>query len=79
MYEVNDEMLEWLDDFEDTPYLYKRHSIMVWSKSKSIECSCYFLVKWNGELLELPYMENYDSYGAHGKQYLSELDEDYYG
>ena len=75
--EVNEDIMKWLDEFEDCPDLYYRHTITVLSNNGPVECICYFLVNHKKKLLELPYLDDYDSYGAHGKQYLMDVDDEW--
>lgn len=38
------------------------------------ECTAYFLTDYKEELLSLPFIEEYDSYGSHGLPYTERLD-----
>lgn len=61
VYSIDDKMLEFLDDFESHPTLYKRQKIPVSLGDKSELCWCYLLQKSKPELLQLPFLESYDN------------------
>lgn len=71
-------MLKCLDICEDCPNLYDRRPIkVVLNNAVTVECKCYFLIRFKNKLLDLPFIDNYYSEGPHGRPYLPELDEEY--
>jgi gamma-glutamylcyclotransferase (GGCT)/AIG2-like uncharacterized protein YtfP len=58
--EVNEDIMKWLDEFEDCPDLYKRHTITVLSNNGPVECICYFLVNHKKELCFVNYFTSHD-------------------
>lgn len=78
VYEVDEDMLKCLDICEDCPNLYDRRPIkVVLNNAVTVECKCYFLIRFKNKLLDLPFIDNYYSEGPHGRPYLPELDEEY--
>lgn len=61
VYSVDDKMLNILDDFEGHPTFYKRQQISVLLGDKCELCWCYILQKCRPELLQLPFIDNYDN------------------
>lgn len=72
IYEVDDQMLKFLDEFEGHPGYYRRERISVTSveKNETLEPFVYFLTRYKQSMLELPLLTNYDSYGEHGRRYV---------
>lgn len=77
IYEVDEQMLHFLDDFEDCPNMYQRTALQVrvleWEGASgpgdSIQCFVYSTATYAPEWLHLPYHESYDSEGPHGLCY----------
>lgn len=77
IYEVDEQMLCFLDDFEDCPNMYQRTALQVrvleWEGASgpgdSIQCFVYSTATYAPEWLHLPYHESYDSEGPHGLCY----------
>lgn len=82
IYEVDEQMLAKLDELEDHPNFYEREltTIDVTQNAKGDqlstqkECWCYFLKKYKPRMLDLPYLESYDSKGDHGLKYVERCD-----
>ncbi|XP_046357423.2 gamma-glutamylaminecyclotransferase-like isoform X1 [Haliotis rufescens] len=82
IYEVDEQMLAKLDELEDHPNFYEREltTIDVTQNGKGDqlstekECWCYFLKKYKPRMLDLPYLESYDSKGDHGLKYVERCD-----
>lgn len=81
IYRVDDQMLTFLDDFETVPTMYQRTLF----KLEVLECAdgveglkvgsvtdafVYSTETYQPDWLSLPTYESYDSYGAHGLQYV---------
>ncbi|KAI1305940.1 Gamma-glutamylaminecyclotransferase C [Halotydeus destructor] len=71
VYDVDSDKLAFLDEFEAYPEFYGRKQIeCISSKSgETIRASVYYLAETIPKLLELPFMDNYDSDGDHGLPY----------
>ncbi|XP_068124096.1 gamma-glutamylaminecyclotransferase [Hyperolius riggenbachi] len=88
IYMVDDQMLQFLDEFESCPDMYqrtiKRIEILEWGgkedspeerpAANTIECFVYSTTSYKAEWLNLTYHDCYDSYGTHGLPYQSHLD-----
>ncbi|KAM5181514.1 gamma-glutamylaminecyclotransferase isoform 1-T2 [Mantella aurantiaca] len=88
IYSVDDQMLQFLDEFEDCPDMYqrtiKRIEILEWESkddspeerpaANTIECFVYSTTSYKPEWLSLTYHDCYDSYGTHGLLFISRLD-----
>ncbi|XP_056626660.1 gamma-glutamylaminecyclotransferase C-like [Triplophysa dalaica] len=82
IYEVDDEMLQFLDRFEDCPEMYQRTLVQLeieeWvgedeDKPKTgdvIESFVYTTTTYQPEWLQYPTYENYDTDGDHGLKYV---------
>lgn len=79
IYKVDDQMLEFLDDFESCPEMYQRTLVKLeveeWMGEEKLasgsitEAFVYSTRTYQPEWLSLPCYENYDSYGDHGLEY----------
>ncbi|XP_006252574.1 gamma-glutamylaminecyclotransferase isoform X1 [Rattus norvegicus] len=77
IYEVDEQMLRFLDDFEGCPSMYQRTALQVrvleWEGAggpgDSVQCFVYSTATYAPEWLFLPYHKNYDSEGPHGLRY----------
>jgi len=90
VYRVDSKMLAFLDEFEGHPTDYVRKEILVEpldprgssdvTTDGTLRCWCYFFnlnVTKDSELLrDAHFLDNYDSYGDHGKSYISEADDE---
>lgn len=88
IYSVDDQMLQFLDEFEECPDMYqrtiKRIEILEWegkddspeerAAAKTIECFIYSTTSYKPEWLSLTYHDCYDSCGTHGLLYVNRLD-----
>ena len=76
VYEVNDDMLKVLDDFEGHPEYYQRREepIKLHSSHETKLCWTYFLPKFKSEMLQLDHLSDYKSNGEHGKPYIMDDD-----
>ncbi|XP_069826826.1 gamma-glutamylaminecyclotransferase isoform X3 [Dendropsophus ebraccatus] len=88
IYSVDDQMLQFLDEFESCPDMYqrtiKRIEILKWggkddlpegrTAANTIECFVYSTTSYQPEWLNLPYLDCYDSHGTHDLSYISRLD-----
>lgn len=85
IYSVDDQMLQFLDEFEGCPDMYQRTPVRIevveWEGKSSapegrpavnsiLECDVYSTTTYKPEWLNFPYYENYDSLGKHGLQYV---------
>ncbi|XP_062270398.1 gamma-glutamylaminecyclotransferase-like [Scomber scombrus] len=85
IYKVDEQMLEFLDDFEGIPIMYQRTLIKVevkeWegptegeekpSPGSGAEAFVYSTTTYKPEWISLPSYESYDSYGDHGLDYVT--------
>ena len=64
VYQVDDELLKILDDFEGHPDYYKRREedIQLLDDSSLVRCWVYLLPKFKPEMLELPLLSDYRLY-----------------
>ncbi|XP_042316330.1 gamma-glutamylaminecyclotransferase isoform X2 [Sceloporus undulatus] len=85
IYSVDDQMLQFLDEFEGCPNVYQRTpmriEVVAW-EGKSIaseerpavnsvlECHVYSTSTYQPEWINLPYYDNYDSFGDHKLEYV---------
>ncbi|KAM4700096.1 gamma-glutamylaminecyclotransferase isoform 1-T9 [Discoglossus pictus] len=89
IYSVDDQLLQFLDDFESCPDMYQRApmriEIVEWegkegspeetpAVSTVIECFVYSTTSYKPEWLDLPYHDRYDNFGKHGLRYVLRLD-----
>nr|XP_028584053.1 gamma-glutamylaminecyclotransferase isoform X3 [Podarcis muralis] len=85
IYAVNDQMLQFLDEFESCPDMYQRTPVrieVVEQEDESsppegtpavnsiLECYVYSTTTYQPEWIHLPYYDNYDSFGKHGLPYV---------
>jgi len=86
VFQVDEKMLSFLDEFEGHPVNYIRQTISVEPKSDNktadnlhMTCWCYFFnfdVANNQDLLkDVVFLEYYDSGGDHGRPYIFEADD----
>lgn len=73
VYEINDEMLSELDEFENHPdyYIRKQEYVLTKGESERILVWMYFLPNFKKSLLELPFLSDYSSEGEHGLKYVT--------
>ncbi|XP_008258369.1 gamma-glutamylaminecyclotransferase [Oryctolagus cuniculus] len=79
IYAVDEQMLRFLDDFEDCPRMYQRTVLRVqvlqWEGREpapapaSLQCFVYSTATYAPEWVDLPYLDSYDSEGQHGLRY----------
>ncbi|XP_019957634.2 gamma-glutamylaminecyclotransferase B [Paralichthys olivaceus] len=82
IYEVDDEMLRFLDDFEGVPTLYQRTLVKLEVKARGAEgeekeeapgsiteAFVYSTTVYQPDWPSLPHYDNYDAYGDHGLEY----------
>ncbi|XP_007501401.1 gamma-glutamylaminecyclotransferase [Monodelphis domestica] len=84
IYSVDDQMLQFLDEFEGCPDTYQRTPVRIeileWEGKSSapeerpavnsiMECFVYSTTNYPPEWINLPYHDNYDSLGDHGLRY----------
>ncbi|XP_060067944.1 gamma-glutamylaminecyclotransferase-like [Ylistrum balloti] len=79
VFEVDEEMLSFLDGFEGHPDFYRRRQIIIQlMKDRNgqnldppnvLTCWCYFYLKYDRSYLTLPFLDDYDSWGPHGLVY----------
>ncbi|MEE6470811.1 hypothetical protein FKM82_009070 [Ascaphus truei] len=89
IYSVDDQLLQFLDEFECCPDMYQRSpkgiEIVEWegkdgspeegpAVNSIIQCFVYSKKSYQQEWLNLPYHDSYDSYGKHGLLYSTHLD-----
>lgn len=85
IYLVDDQMLQFLDEFEGCPNMYQRTPVKVevleWENKSStsegisaikniLECYVYSTTTYQAEWMHLPYYDNYDSFGKHNLSYV---------
>ncbi|XP_059577086.1 gamma-glutamylaminecyclotransferase isoform X1 [Alligator mississippiensis] len=85
IYTVDDQMLQFLDEFEGCPDMYQRTPVRIavveWKGKSStpeerpavnsiMECFVYSTTTFQPEWVNLPYYDNYDSLGKHGLCYV---------
>ncbi|XP_025922326.1 gamma-glutamylaminecyclotransferase isoform X1 [Apteryx rowi] len=85
IYSVDDQMLQFLDEFEGCPDMYQRTPMSIevveWEGKSSapgerpaacrvMECFVYSTTTYQPEWVHLPYYDNYDSSGKHGLSYV---------
>ncbi|KAM8977476.1 gamma-glutamylaminecyclotransferase [Pelodytes ibericus] len=85
IYFVDDQLLQFLDEFESCPDMYQRTlqriEILEWKDkdnspeqrpdvNSTIECFVYSTTRYQPEWLNLPYHNCYDSFGKHGLCYI---------
>lgn len=80
IYTVDDQMLQFLDEFEGCPDMYQRTTMRIevveWEGKSSaagssvMECFVYSTTTYQPEWVQLPYHDNYDSSGTHGLSYV---------
>ncbi|XP_070607331.1 gamma-glutamylaminecyclotransferase [Erythrolamprus reginae] len=81
IYDVDDQMLQFLDEFEGCPNMYQRTPVSVevleWENKNStsaveniLECHVYSTITYQPEWMHLPYYDNYDSFGTHNLSYV---------
>ncbi|KAI2806520.1 hypothetical protein BLOT_008477 [Blomia tropicalis] len=74
IYSVDEKMMKFLDDFEGHPGFYTRLQRQVITEDgKTLMSWLYILEKFHSEMLNFPMIENYDSYGDHGRPYVERL------
>ncbi|KAM4795507.1 gamma-glutamylaminecyclotransferase [Rhinophrynus dorsalis] len=88
IYSVDDQLLQFLDEFESCPHMYqrslKRIEVLNWEGRNDspeerpavniIECFVYSTTSYQPEWLRLPYHDCYDAFGEHGLCYVNHLD-----
>lgn len=71
VYEVDDQVLSYLDAFEGCPKFYDRILIPVTlDNGQQLSAFAFFFRDHKPEMLQLPFIEDYDSYGSHGRPYV---------
>lgn len=71
VYEVDDSVLSYLDAFEGYPKFYDRILIpMTMENGQKLSAFAFFFRDHKPEMLQLPYHEDYNSYGSHGMPYV---------
>nr|XP_054761994.1 putative gamma-glutamylcyclotransferase CG2811 [Lytechinus pictus] len=77
VYEIDNDILADIDEKEGYPDHYDRRKVKIimdkmadGSEPTTLECWFYLLPRFRQSLLALEKHESYDSYGAHGKQYI---------
>ena len=87
IYEVDEKMLRFLDDFESVPTLYQRTlmevEVKAWAEGKEVEAEVpgsptevfvYSTTSYEPDWLSLPNYESYDTFGDHGLEYVTRED-----
>lgn len=79
LFEVDEEMLSFLDQFEGHPDFYRRKQVIIQLTEDHTgqkldppnihTCWCYFFLKYDRSYLNLDFLENYDCWGPHGLMY----------
>ncbi|XP_075419570.1 gamma-glutamylaminecyclotransferase [Tenrec ecaudatus] len=84
IYAVDEQMLQFLDEFEGCPDMYQRTlvriEVLMWEGKRSapaetpaadstMQCFVYSTATYSPEWALLPYHDNYDSQGTHGLRY----------
>ncbi len=77
VFEVNDTMLKILDDFEGHPdyYVRREEDVLLDDNTSTVKVWIYFLPRFKGSMLQLPFLSNYNSNGDHGRPYRKEEDD----
>ncbi|NXX73944.1 GGACT glutamylaminecyclotransferase, partial [Urocolius indicus] len=79
IYTVDDQMLQFLDEFEGCPETYQRTlmriEVVEWEGKGGagedvVECFVYYKETYPPEWVSLPYHQGYDSQGKHGLRYV---------
>ncbi|XP_005995554.1 gamma-glutamylaminecyclotransferase isoform X2 [Latimeria chalumnae] len=85
IYAIDDQLLQFLDEFESCPHMYQRAlvniKIVEWCGKNSkievqsaagstLECFVYSTTTYQPKWIDLPYYENYDAWGKHGLKYV---------
>ena len=72
MYEVDQKMLEFLDEFEGyfDYYIRLKAQVICSNTNEHLNAWIYFINRYKPEMLQLPLLSNYDSYGEHGLRYV---------
>uniref|UniRef100_A0A8C4VBV5 Gamma-glutamylaminecyclotransferase n=1 Tax=Falco tinnunculus TaxID=100819 RepID=A0A8C4VBV5_FALTI len=68
IYSVDDQMLQFLDEFEGCPDMYQRTLMQI--EVGIVECFVYSTTTYPPEWVGLPYHDSYDSSGKHGLSYV---------
>ncbi|XP_033733181.1 gamma-glutamylaminecyclotransferase-like [Pecten maximus] len=86
LFEVDEEMLSFLDGFEGHPDFYRRKQIIIQltedHNGRKLDppnihtCWCYFFLTYDRSYLTMPFLDNYDSWGPHGLMYDEQERED---
>ncbi|XP_074845796.1 gamma-glutamylaminecyclotransferase isoform X2 [Carettochelys insculpta] len=86
IYSVDNQMLQFLDEFENCPDMYQRTPLRIavveWEDKCSapeerpavnsiMECFVYSTTTYQPEWINLPYYNNYNSFGSHGLHYVT--------
>lgn len=88
IYDIDDECLKWMDEFEGHPLMYERDRVKVQiisraadnhlkgavSESDITECWVYYLKKFEPELLSLETFSSYCAFGKHNRTYIPRED-----
>ncbi|XP_023594292.1 gamma-glutamylaminecyclotransferase isoform X2 [Trichechus manatus latirostris] len=84
IYAVDDQMLQFLDEFEGCPDMYQRTLVRIevleWEGERTapeetpaadriVQCFVYSTATYSPEWVHLPYHDSYDSQGEHGLRY----------
>ncbi|XP_037384643.1 gamma-glutamylaminecyclotransferase isoform X2 [Talpa occidentalis] len=78
IYTVDEQMLHFLDRFEDCPDMYQRTPATIVlegvgatpeTPDAKVQCFLYSTATYSPEWVHLPYHDNYDSQGNHGLRY----------
>lgn len=71
VYQVDERMLRFLDEFEGCPDMYQRTRLHVALEGTRapLECFVYTTATYPPEWVHLPYLDDYDSQGKHGLRY----------
>jgi len=81
IYEVDDKLMEWMDEFEGHPTVYERCKVQVIAErsiaendsntnsatTELVECWTYFLKKFPPDLLNIRSFADYQAFGDHGR------------
>lgn len=77
IYDVDTQMMEYLDIFENHPSFYKRQKTKVKLPNADItDCWIYFLPNFPDSFLDLQCFDSYDSNGEHGLAYVTRYQRD---
>ncbi|KAH9421684.1 hypothetical protein DERP_014959 [Dermatophagoides pteronyssinus] len=82
IYEIDNEMLKFLDEFEGHPQYYTRRQVSISTiitdnddnHQQILKPWTYFLDKFRSEMLQLPMYDDYNSYGDHNLRYVERCD-----